>query len=283
MNEAALKSRLKAIAIEKELPFNNIWKQFLLERFLVRLAVSDHQGTFIFKGGLLLANYLAIGRETTDIDFLLANLNAQEQNVELSIRNILSNRIDDNVHFEWDKIETLTQPHMEYSGFRVFLRSNFGNMKDKIQIDIGIGDQVTPIQRIFFPFEYKGKPIFSGEISLMVYPPENIFAEKLESIVSRGALNSRMKDYHDVLLMTRENDLLDFAKLNSAIHNTFSHRATDLGFPVFIDESGMQGLQRLWSKHLQGLGDYKNKLNLPGHISELVNEVAQWLLFHKIL
>lgn len=77
MNEEALKYRLKSIAKEKEQTFNQVWKQFLLERFLARLANSEHQEKFIFKGGLLLANYISIGRETMDIDFLLTKLNAE--------------------------------------------------------------------------------------------------------------------------------------------------------------------------------------------------------------
>ncbi len=51
--------------------FNQVWKQLLLERFLARLSHSKHQQKFIFKGGLLLAQYLMIGRETADIDFSL--------------------------------------------------------------------------------------------------------------------------------------------------------------------------------------------------------------------
>lgn len=283
MNEEALKSRLKIIAQEKSQPFNLIWKQLLLERFLSRLASSKHQEKFIFKGGLLLANYLEIGRETIDIDFLLTKLKAEKDHIESVICNIISNHVDDGMLFGWDKIEVLAQPHMQYTGFRIFLHAQFGKMKDKIQIDIGVGDIVNPLQRVFFPFEYKNKPIFAGEISLLVYPPENIFAEKLEAIVSRGALNSRMKDYHDVLLMSREPGLLDNLKLKSSIKETFIHRGTELIFPLEINDFGMQALQRLWTNHLRGLGTYKNKLNLPDQITNLITEVAQWMLSQNVI
>jgi len=59
-----------------------------------------------------------------------------------------------------------------------------------------VGDLVKAVEENFEPFLYKGKPIFAGEISLLVYPVETIFAEKLETIISKGAANSRMKDYH---------------------------------------------------------------------------------------
>jgi predicted nucleotidyltransferase component of viral defense system len=282
MNEESLKSKLKVISREKNQTFNQIWKQFLLERFLARLANSNHQEKFIFKGGLLLAHYISIGRETMDIDFLLTKLNAEETHIKEIILNIINNDLNDGVLFTWDKIEVLAQPHMQYTGFRIFLHSNFGKMKDKVQIDIGVGDLVSPSEKVFFPFEYKGKPIFAGEISLLVYPPESIFSEKLESIISRGSLNSRMKDYHDILLMSREANLLDVIKLKNAIIVTFTNRETKLIFPIKFDDTGLNTLQKFWNNHLRSLGQYKNELNIPDKIDSLINEINQWLLSKKI-
>ena len=283
MNEEALKYRLKFIAKEKEQTFNQVWKQFLLERFLARLANSVHQEKFIFKGGLLLANYISIGRETMDIDFLLTKLNAEESHVKEVILNIISNDLNDAVLFTWDKIEVLAQPHMQYAGFRIFLYSNFGKMKDKIQIDIGVGDLVIPSEKIFFPYEYKGKPIFAGEISLLVYPPESIFSEKLESIISKGSLNSRMKDYHDVFLMSREPGLLEAIKLKNAIMTTFTNRKSKLIFPIKFDDSELKNLQKLWANHLRNIGRYKNELNMPDKINDLIDEINEWISSNSII
>jgi len=194
MNEAALKERLKTIATEKETTFNKVWKQLLLERFLARLSDSPHQDKFIFKGGLLLAQYIAINRETIDIDFLMTKIKSEMQNIERVIKEIAAINSEDGFFFSWFSAEELNQPHMEYTGFRVTLDVQFGKMQDKIQVDIGIGDVVTPVETTFTPFEYKGKPIFAGEISLYVYPAEAIFAEKLETIISKGVINRVMSD-----------------------------------------------------------------------------------------
>ena len=43
MNETALKERLKVIAKDKGVSFNEVWKQLLLERFLARLSQSDYR------------------------------------------------------------------------------------------------------------------------------------------------------------------------------------------------------------------------------------------------
>ncbi len=78
--------------------------------------------------------------------------------------------------------------------------------------------------------------MFEGEISLIVYPPETIFAEKLETVLSKGAANSRMKDYHDLLLLTREPHIIDIHKLQVSLKSTFSNRGTNLEFIAFTED-----------------------------------------------
>lgn len=166
---------------------------------------------------------------------------------------------------------------MNYSGLRVTLDTTFGKMKDKIQVDIGVGDIVEPIEKTFIPFEYKGKPIFAGEISLYVYPPEAIFAEKYETIISKGVINSRMKDYHDLLIMIREEDFLNTEKLASTINATFNRRGTPIMFFIQFDESGLQLLQKFWTNHLSGLGIFKEVLSLPEAINDVIHEINNWM------
>lgn len=165
MNETALKERLKTIAREKDTTFNDIWKQFLLERFLARLSLSKYQDKFIFKGSLLLAKYIEIGRETTDADFLMRNLKSQIPIIQSAIIDIITIRMKDPFQFEWDTIEELSQPHMAYPGFRVSLKVKLEKMKDKIQIDIGVGDLVNPVEEHIDSFKYKVVPYLKMKLS----------------------------------------------------------------------------------------------------------------------
>lgn len=277
MNETALKERLKTIALEKGSTLNKIWKQLLLERFLARLSRTSYCNKFIFKGGLLLSQYIAINRETIDIDFLMTNIAGEARKIERVIQEIARIDCDDGFLFAFFSIEELSQPHMEYSGFRVTLDVCFGNMQDKIHVDIGIGDVVEPIEAIFTPFGYKGKPIFIGEITLHVYPPETIFAEKLETIISKGVINSRMKDYHDLIMMIREPDFLNIEQTSAAIQVTFNQRATHKKFPIKFDDAGMRSLQILWSSHLRGLGLFRDQLNLAEDMREVIEEINNWI------
>lgn len=280
MNSEALKDRLKYIAKEQGRTFNEVWKQLLLERFLARLSSSSHQKSFIFKGGLLLAQYLEIGRETKDVDFLLKRIRAERPAVEAALKEVISADLEDGFQFTWSGIEELQQPHMEYAGFRATLNVGFEKMKDKIQIDIGVGDTVEQIEEDFELFVYKGKPIFSGAITLQVYPVEAILAEKLEAIISKGALNSRMKDYHDVILMTREAGLLDVEKAKSAIESTFGNRGTKFVYPIVFSDQGLANLQTLWTSHLRGLSEFWKTLRLPDEIGAVLEELNSWISAH---
>jgi predicted nucleotidyltransferase component of viral defense system len=269
INEQALKNRLKTIAKEKEVPFNACWKQLLLERFLTRLARSSHVNKFIFKGGFLLSYMMKIGRETVDLDFLLTRMNAEVKGLQEVFEEIVSIPSEDGFTFSFEGVEILSQPHMEYSGYRTTLKVSFAKMKDKIHVDVGIGDVVEPQHKEIKLFEYRGKPFFEESISLLVYPIETIFAEKLETILSKGSRNSRMKDFHDLLLLLHDKSLQSSPKLHENVQKTFEHRGTTLKLIQF-DEAGHKALQKLWTAHLQGLGDIAKDLNLPENIKEVI-------------
>jgi predicted nucleotidyltransferase component of viral defense system len=277
MNEQALKDRLQAISKEKGIQFNECWKKLLLERFLFRLSRSNHAKNFIFKGGFLLAYLMEIGRETMDLDFLLTKMNASESEIRQAVTEIIGAESTDGFSFHYESIELLEQPHMDYPGHRISLKTTFGRMKDRIHIDVGTGDVVNPTMRELHLFQYRGKPLFENEISLMVYPPETIFAEKLETVISKGAINSRMKDYHDLLLLSRNPTMIDFNKLQVAIKKTFDHRGTKLEL-INFNEQDLKPMANLWTAHLKNLGPAMQMLSLPVNIQDVIAEINKILI-----
>ena len=124
--------------------------------------------------------------------------------------------------------------------------------------------------------KYRGKPFYENVISLLVYPVETIFSEKLETILSKGAANSRMKDYHDLILLIRKEGMLDQDKLKEAVANTFSHRGTTLK-SIQFDDSALKAMQKLWAAHLRDIGGYAEELNLPKDISLAIEEVNKYV------
>jgi hypothetical protein len=122
-------------------------------------------------------------------------------------------------------------------------------------------------------------PLFGDSISLEVYPVETIFAEKLETIISRAAANSRMKDYHDLLLLCREDGLLDKTRLKDNIVQTFQNRGTVFSIPVQFESDELGRMQRLWAGHLRALGTPRTQmLGLPEEIDTVIKDLNQWLL-----
>jgi predicted nucleotidyltransferase component of viral defense system len=276
INEHALKAKLQVVARERNIHFNACWKQLLLERFLARLAGSIHANKFIFKGGFLLSYLMKIGRETTDLDFLLTRINAAERELQETFEQILSVYSADGFTFSFDSIELLSQPHMHYPGFRIVLSAAFAKMKDKVQVDVGVGDIVEPLTREIPLVQYCGKPFFESAISLLVYPVETIFSEKLETILSKGASNSRMKDYHDLILLIRNEGMLSLDMIKRAVTSTFSHRGTILRMIEF-DEGSLKVIQRLWIAHLHGLGNNAQDFDLPREIASVIEEINKYV------
>ena len=64
-----------------------------------------------------------------------------------------------------------------------------------------------------------------------MYPRETAIAEKFETLVGRGILNSRMRDYYDLWVMAREFEF-DGETLQAAIRATFKRRKTPLPVEV---------------------------------------------------
>lgn len=272
MNENALKERLKTISKELGITFNDCWKRLLLERFLARIASSKHKEKLIFKGGFLLSYLLDTDRETIDLDFLLTKLKAQSDNIRTVMEEVAEIDLKDGFTFTFSDIEELAQPHMEYTGFRIRLSATFGNIRDGIQVDLGIGDEVTPEKRNLKLFSYKGKPIFEEDISLLVYPLESVFAEKLHALISHGKANSRMKDYHDMFVMIRD-DAVEKSELKKAILVTFGQREQKFKAPIKFSEDELNQLQKTWNL-------YRNKQKeekLPVSLQDVIDTINGFL------
>ncbi|MGZ3632863.1 MAG: nucleotidyl transferase AbiEii/AbiGii toxin family protein [Parachlamydiaceae bacterium] len=207
-----------------------------------------------------------------DLDFLLTNMKASEDEIKQVIEEIISIELEDGFSFDYERIELLEQPHMDYPEYRVNLKATFGRMKDKIQIDVGVGDVVMPAVCELRLFQYKNRPMFEDEISLIVYPPEAIFAEKLETVLSKGAANSRMKDYHDLFLLIREPNIIHINKLQDSIKNTFKNRGTTLEL-IDFKEKDLKSMEKLWTAHSNALRKSVHELQLPENIQDVITEI----------
>jgi hypothetical protein len=128
----------------------------------------------------------------------------------------------DGIEFVRSSIEvSRIKEDADYAGIRVRFHATLAKARIPMQIDIGFGDVIVPgpIQ-----IEYPTLLDFSAPL-LQAYPRETVVAEKLEALTALGLLNSRLKDYYDIALLSRMYSFQG-GQLTAAIRATFQHRAT---------------------------------------------------------
>ncbi len=124
-----------------------------------------------------------------------------------------------------------------YEGVRVRLRGTLDAARIQMQIDIGFGDVVVPAAVLTTYPTILDLPA----PHLLAYSKESAVAEKFEAMVKLGELNSRMKDFFDVWLLSRSFDF-DGPRICEAIEKTFKRRGTVLpnGEPVALTRGVFQ-------------------------------------------
>lgn len=109
----------------------------------------------------------------------------------------------------------------EYGGVRVRFHASLARARIPMQIDIEFGDVIVPGPT---EVEYPALLEFPPPI-LRAYRRETVVAEKLEALTVLGVLNSRIKDYFDLVLLSRMYPF-EGGVLVEAIRSTFQNRGT---------------------------------------------------------
>lgn len=188
-------------------------------------------------------------RPTWDIDLLGFTTNELD-GVEKIFREICDQVVEtDCLLFDKEtvKSERITED-ANYKGVRINLTGYLGKAIIPLQIDIGFADVVSPA-----PIILKYPTILPMPApKLRGYPPESVVVEKLQALVFLGSINSRMKDFYDLWMMT-EQFQFDGQKLQKAIVNTFNRRNTPLPreTPIGLSEIFASGNQTQWQAFLQ--------------------------------
>jgi len=240
---ASVRQRLLNKARQDHRPFQELLQYYAMERFLYRLSVSSFADRFILKGALLLRVWQApLARPTMDIDMLGRTANAPEKITTIIHQVLAVEEQEDGIIFDPDSItvEPITED-ADYEGLRVRFRGHCDAARLTIQLDIGFGDKVFP------------EPLQESLPSLLNFPPaemycysrESMIAEKFEVMAKLGILNSRLKDFYDIWMLSRQYNF-EGGRLAEAIKQTFEQRGTILVQPQeiislkFIDEKQVQ-------------------------------------------
>ena len=219
-NAMSLKAIINNIAKENNVSAQSILQTYMLERLLERISISKYKNNFILKGGMLISAMLGIDSRTTmDMDTTIKGFKLTEENISKIINEICNISIDDEVNFEVKKIELIREDD-DYGGYRVTFEAKY---MDTMPVNITTGDIIT-YKEIKYSFDLM---LEDRKIEIWSYNIETIIAEKFESIVKRGILGTRVRDYYDVyMLLNTQSKNIDFEVLKSAIYSTAEHRNT---------------------------------------------------------
>jgi hypothetical protein len=219
--QVRLARHARAIGVDPNL----VLTRYAVERFLYRLSRSHHAGRFVLKGALLMLAWLGETlRPTSDAD-LLGIGELSEETLAQIMRDVAAQEVEpDAVDFLGDSVRVEPiRVEDDYGGWRATIQARMGAARLTVQVDVGIGDAVTPAPQWL---DYPGL-LDLPRPRLRAYPRESVAAEKLHAIVLFGARNSRMKDYFDLHGLAREG-AVDAAALGEAIAATFTRRTTEV-------------------------------------------------------
>ncbi len=208
-----LKAYVKNLAKEKNISAQIVLQNYMLERLLERISISEYHDNFILKGGFLLAAMVGLDtRATMDMDETISEMFGE----------ICKIHIDDDINFEFSGIDDIREDD-EYGGYRVSLSGNYPPMAVPLKIDITTGDKITPREMMYsFNLMFEER-----SINVLAYTVETILAEKLETIISRGDQNTRPRDFYDVyILNTLQKQNIDNKILKDAFTATVKKRGT---------------------------------------------------------
>ena len=217
-------------------------------------------------------------RPTADIDILARHVINDKETLRNIFTTICSVRYDDDcVSFDSSNITVSDiAEDKKYSGVRLLIKAQFDTIKQILQVDIGFGDIVIP-EPVFLSFPTLLNELNTPEI--IAYSIESVIAEKFHAMIEYSTFNSRMKDFYDVYILLKKNEINN-EYLQEAILQTFKQRNTIFfkNHPL-LSESFYEDLKRqtMWRGFLRKI---KNNENLEfSHVVKSILERLQRYYF----
>ncbi len=245
-----IKGRIKSIAKQNNADARTLMRIYMMERFLERLSESKYRDNFIIKGGILVTAMVGVAnRSTMDIDTSIKNLNLSAEDALKVVNEIKDINLGDDVSFEVKDVSNIMD-EMEYPGIRITMNAIMGKLVTPLKIDISTGDKVTP-REVEFKYDLL---LEDRAIQLWSYNLETILSEKLQTVLARGLLNTRMRDFYDIrmLLSVYENSI-NIDILQQAFEATCKKRQTeylkDQAEDILNNVESDERLQKLWESY----------------------------------
>ena len=253
-----LKDLIRNLSKEVGIEAHILIRKYMMERFLERVSSSKYNGSFILKGGMLVAAFVGVeARATMDIDTTIKGIPVTMVDMERTITEISNIDLEDNVKVRIKKVSEIMD-EAEYSGIRFSMDALLDGAVIPLKIDISTGDVITPRE-----IAYSYKLMFEDRtIHIMTYPIETVLAEKLETVISRSITNTRMRDFYDIHILLKSQNI-DADILALALERTAKKRGNfnllenaESVLKVVKSDEDMKRLWDIYQKKFKYAGEY---------------------------
>ncbi|MBO4706613.1 MAG: nucleotidyl transferase AbiEii/AbiGii toxin family protein [Spirochaetaceae bacterium] len=218
----SLRSKINNYAKKHGILAQVVLQNYMFECLLDRISRSKYTENFIIKGGILVSSIVGLDiRSTMDMDTTLVRFPLKEEQIQQAFKEIASISADDGIVFDFVSLSPIRKDDV-YGGYCLRINAKYETIETPLSIDISTGDTITPE-----PVKYGYKRLFQNDIEIPIrsYPIETVLAEKLETIITRGILNTRPRDFYDVFVLTKTQNY-NKETLKKALFATASHRGT---------------------------------------------------------
>ena len=260
-----LKDLIRNLSKKKSADAQILVRNYMMERFLERISLSEYKNQFILKGGMLVAAMVGLdARATMDLDATIKGTNVSVEDVEMIISKIISIPLNDGVSFRIKRISEIME-EADYPGVRVSMETKFDGVITPLKIDISTGDIITP-REIKYNFNLM---LENRTIEVWAYNLETVLAEKLETVISRNVTNTRMRDFYDIYILQKlygeqlSKDVLRDALVATAKkRETLEQIETEDIDEVFDEIQSSSVMENLWKAYQR---NYSYSADIPWH------------------
>ncbi len=220
-NASQFKNHIKKLAQQKGLSSQLVIQNYMTERLLERISLSEYSPHLILKGGVLIASIVGLDtRATMDLDATIKGLDMNEEFLAVIMQEIISLDPNDGVRFEFISTKAIRE-HATYGGYRVALIAHYFSLRVTLKLDLTLADVITP-KEISYPYP---RMLEEGVFYVQAYNIETLLAEKLETILSLSTFNTRSRDFYDIYIFCKlKSEHFNRNHLYQALIATSTHR-----------------------------------------------------------
>lgn len=245
-----VKDLIKNMSKQRGIHAQLLLRNYMFERLLERIAHSNFRQHFVLKGGVLVASIIGVDlRSTMDMDATIQGYPMTQDAIEKAFLDIVATPLADGITLRLIKVEQI-RDEAEYTGFRLSILAQLDQVRLPLKVDLTTGDKITP-KEIHYHYQLL---LEDRKINILAYTIETVLAEKLETMITRGTANTRLRDFYDVyaLLETQE-ESLHVDQVQKALLSTAHHRGSDglleEGDAILREIFQSDTMEQLWHRY----------------------------------